>query len=172
MEKKAVNQRRTVRANIRAEVTVKGSDITGKPFLAKGMTFDFSRRGMGITMAEPLVSPGAVIHISLANQFQSNAVVQWVRREGDGYKVGVRIIERRTAFGLQVTAALILMFAFLGQISFARDRGGYKQPNKPCTIGMQQMQKVLEAKLKDRGGLAAIQQAAAAQAARTTAQTQ
>jgi hypothetical protein len=115
--------RKNVRAKLNFSIVLTGSDRDGKPFEVRGRTLDFSRTGLGAVVSNgtPLAK-GAILSISDSGQFRGTAEVQWIRPDPDGKstRVGLRLIQSKTAIGLKIAASFLLFFAFLSQATFAR----------------------------------------------------
>jgi hypothetical protein len=143
--------RRNVRANLRARITVRGMDPQGRPFVAEGQSIDFSRRGLGILLQGNVVMPGSIVAVERRGSFASEAVVRWCKpAEGPGEtRVGLQLLHPRLTLIARVAAAVLLIFAFVGQVSFARWRGHSRPANSPasCNVSLARMKEVLESRL-------------------------
>jgi hypothetical protein len=149
-----MDSRRNLRAVLRTRVNVQGTDRWGKPFHLEGESVDFSRRGIGLCVKEDLVSPGAVVSVSIPDRFQGRAEVRWSRPADDGkVRIGLNLLHCKSSVGLRIAACFLLCLAFFGQIGFGRNRSPrHYKPAYSCTMSLARMKAVLESVL---GGYAA-----------------
>jgi hypothetical protein len=122
MSKQFSNMRKNVRASLQVEILLKGTSREGLPFSISGRTRDFSRKGLGVLLDRDVAALGSVVTVSSDNRFLSSATVQWVRRDSKTglYQVGLRLIEPKTRFFFKIAASLLLMWAFMQQVSWAQ----------------------------------------------------
>ena len=124
--------RRNVRVSLRARVTLRGTDAAGRAFAVQAQSVDFSRRGLGLLLNGDVVAPGSVVAVEKPRSFASDAVVRWCRpsREKGQTRVGLQLIRPNLTVAARIAAGILLMFAFVGQVSFARWRG-HARPVRP-----------------------------------------
>ncbi len=124
MRSNSANLRKNVRANIHIPLILRGTDREGRPFSILGRSMDFSRKGLGVLLDRDIVMPGSVLSVSSEHGFKSNATVQWISRDKatDLYHIGLRLIEPKTTVLIKIAASVILLWAFMHQLSFAGSR--------------------------------------------------
>src|SRR5262249_44627182 len=107
------SMRRNVRAQLNVPVVLSGTDREGNPFKVSGQSRDFSRTGLAVVLERDLVAIGSVVTITNAGRFQGIATVQWVGRDAETglAKVGLKLVQSKTSFGLKIAAGLLLFFA-------------------------------------------------------------
>src|SRR6266487_3006306 len=109
------DMRRNIRASLNTTVVVQGTDRFGKSFQIQGEGVDFSRKGLGLLIAENVVVPGSVVAISIPNRLRTDAVVEWTRHDAETGKIriGVRMINPQVRTGIRIAAAFLLCLALL-----------------------------------------------------------
>ncbi len=146
-----MNERRNVRANLRLQVTLQGTDRFGSPFSILGDSVDFSRKGLGVTIGQDIVAPGSVVTVSSPDRFQSNATVQWIARdrESGSVRLGLKVNDVKARFGFRTAVALLLFAAFIMQVSFARSRNFARSSSRSsCVVSLEHMKATLSRTLK------------------------
>ncbi len=120
--------RKNVRANLHIGVVLTGASRDGRPFSISGQSLDFSRGGLGVLVDRDVLKTGSVVSVTSAG-FQSSATVQWSTRDKESgkYRVGLRLVKPRVTTRLRMVAALLLMGAFMKQISSASPREYVRQ---------------------------------------------
>jgi hypothetical protein len=141
-----MDSRRNVRAGLRTHVTVQGTDRDGKPFQLDGESVDFSRKGIGVYIAENLVSPGSVVSVSIPRRFEGRAEVRWSCPSEQGkVRVGLSLLSFQASMGLRVVACFLLCVAMVCQIGYSRSRASRRgQAAYACTMSLSRMKAVLE----------------------------
>jgi hypothetical protein len=145
-----MNARRYIRANLNESVRIRGTDRWGNPFEIRGQSLDFSRKGLGLLVNQDVVAAGTVVSIDLPNKLHSSAVVQWVRRDEnlECVRLGVHLVDPKATWRFRLVASVLLAFALLGQVSYARGRTVVRPGDTSrCTVSLNQMKNVIESKL-------------------------
>jgi hypothetical protein len=142
-----MDRRRNVRAGLHASVSLQGTDRCGNQFDIIGESVDFSRKGLGLMLQQDVVAPGSIITVTLANHFNSKAIVQWTKKDPVANKcnIGVRLIDPTVSLKLRIAASVLLIIASLTQLSIARPRSyARSQSSGSCVMSLFQMKSVIE----------------------------
>jgi hypothetical protein len=149
------DRRRNVRASLRTDARLTGTDKWGNPFDIQCESIDFSCKGMGLILDRVIVARGASIALELPGRLKSKVKVQWVRFDPslNRVRMGVRLDRPRASIKFRIAACILLSMAVLSQVSYTRTRWSFLQPSpgSRCNLGAQQMKSVIDVALAQPG---------------------